>query len=358
MIRFESPLAFLLLLVLPLVVWLHFRQRGRRATLRFSSITTALRSGKSLRQVFIGLPRALRLLALTLIVVALARPQMGKERIRDVSKGIAIEMVVDRSGSMAAEMEYQGRRATRLEVVKEVFQQFVHGDRKGKSGLKGRPNDLIGMVAFARYADTICPLTLGHGALTHFLESVRIVRRRSEDGTAIGDAMALAAARLKTAEETLKRQTGEREDAYQIKSKVMIVLTDGVNNCGERTPEEAAELAREWGIKIYTIGVGGNEAVAAVNSIFGTFLRANMGGGVDETTLRRVAQITGGRFFLAESAEGLQKVYAEIDRLERSEIETMRYLDYREVFVPFAGAALALLALEVALSCTLFRRIP
>lgn len=354
MIRFESPYAFLLLLLVPVVLWWRFRRRHRRGTVRFSSIAHILKSGHSWRQLLIGLPLGLRVLALVLLIAALARPQMGRERVRDSSKGIAIEMVVDRSGSMAAEMEYDGRRMTRLDVVKDVFSQFVQGGHK----LRGRPNDLIGMIAFARYADTVCPLTLGHGALSHFLESVQLVRRRSEDGTAIGDAMALAAARLKTAEDTLRQQAPDEADHYEIKSKVMILLTDGENNCGERTMEEAADLAKKWGIRIYTIGVGGDDAVGVVNSLFGQFIRAQMGQGVDTAALQAVADTTGGRSFIADNADALRNIYEEIDRLERSEIETMRYMDYREIFVPIALAALAVLVLETILSCTVFRRIP
>ena len=263
-------------------------------------------------------------------------------------------MVVDRSSSMGAEMSFKGQRLTRLDVVKHVFEEFVTG--KG-SELPGRPNDLIGMISFARYADTVCPLTLAHGTLAQFLESVHLVKRRNEDGTAIGDAIALAAARLQTAEETLARQIKQGEDGFDIKSKIIILLTDGQNNAGKRTPLESAELAKKWGIKIYTIGVGGTEGLMRQRGLLGRFL-VRTGEGVDRRTLAAVAETTGGLFRVAEDADSLRTIYKEIDRMERSEIETTRYLDYRELFQPFLFVALLLLCTEITLRCTLFRKIP
>jgi len=351
--RFEAPWAFLVLLAIPALVYLLRRPAGR-AGLRFSSTGHAGQAGRSMRQRLLVLPLALRILALLLLAVALARPQQGKEQVRDVSKGVAIEAVVDRSGSMGTEMAYKGEKLTRLEVVKRVFKEFVDGNKKD---LAGRPNDLIGMVAFARYADTVCPLTLAHGALGRFLENVRLVRRRTEDGTAIGDALALGAARLKTAEETLARQAKMGRKSYKIESKVIILLTDGQNNCGKRSPEQAARLAKEWGIKVYAIGVGGGEAVATIRTPFGDY-KVPTGPGVDVQSLRSVAELTGGLCRVAEDADSLRTIYKEIDRLEKSEIESVRYLDYRELFTPFALMGLIVIAAETALSCTAFRRIP
>lgn len=296
----------------------------------------------------------LRTLALLCMVTALARPQRGLERVRDINKGIAIEMVVDRSGSMNAEMEYRGERLNRLEAVKRVFGEFVLGN---KHDLPGRPNDLIGMIAFARYPDTIAPLTLAHGALPRFLETVKLVTRRSEDGTAIGDALALAAARLKTAEDTLNRQRGEGKKDYEIKSKVIILLTDGENNCGKRRPQQAAELAKEWGIKVYTIGVGSGDSVTTIQTPLGNY-KVPMGRGVDDRDLKAVAEATGGLYRRARNAKALHAICEEIDRLERSEIESIRYMDYQEKYLAYALAALALLFLEVCLRNTVFRRLP
>ena len=350
--RFESPWALLILLLIPMAVWVHFRLRGS-GSLHFSTTENAERVRPSLRQRLVLLPLWLRVIALILLTIGLARPQAGTEKVRDVSQGIAIEMVVDRSGSMGAEMDYAGVRTNRLDVVKRVFHDFVAGNG---GDLPGRPNDLIGMIAFARYADTVCPLTLAHGALGKLLDNVQLVTRKNEDGTAIGEAIALAAARLKTAGETLARQTGGNPADFEIKSRIMILLTDGQNNAGTRTPTEAAELAKEWGIRIYNIGVGGDDPQPG-SDLFGRFF-AMAGRGVDTRTLQQVADITGGRFFLAEDADSLRDIYAMIDKLEKSEIESTRYVDYREMFAPLLYAGLLLLCLEMALSCTVFRRIP
>ncbi len=351
--RFEAPWVFLILLLIPLILVLNYRTKGG-GSLRFSTTAHVRHLNRSLKQRLMGLPYLIRILALIFLITALARPQEGKERVRDVGKGIAIEMVVDRSSSMGAEMEIDDERLSRLDVVKRVFEEFVTG-RGGE--LSGRPNDLIGMISFARYADTVCPLTLAHGALSQFLENVQLVKRRSEDGTAIGDAIALAAARLKTAEESLARQTEDTEKAFEIKSKIIILLTDGQNNAGKRTPNEAAALAKKWGIKIYTFGVGGGEGLLRQKRLLGSFL-VGTGDTVDRATLESIAKTSGGLFRMAEDAESLRAIYKEIDQMERSEIESVRYMDYRELFLPFLFLAMMLVVTEVVLRCTLFRKIP
>ncbi len=352
--RFASPWAFLALLVVPVIIACASR-RGRVGSIHFSSLGNARRAGRSLRIRLAALPLILRMLVLVFLITALARPQLGRERVKEVTKGVAIEMILDRSGSMGAEMDYHGRRLNRLEVVKKVFEEFLVGNSEG---LGGRPNDLVGMIAFARYADTMAPLTLGHGALLRFLETVKVVTRRNEDGTAIGDAIALAAARLKTAEENLElRASDDGQKEYDIKSKIIILLTDGQNNFGRRAPVEAARLAADWGVKIYTIGVGSGEGVSTIKTLFGRF-KVPTGGEVDAKTLEEVAEITGGAFRLAEDEKSLREIYGEIDRLEKSEIESVRYIDYRELYVTFVLIAMCLLLLEVAAANTIFRRIP
>lgn len=354
--HFASPWMFLLLLLIPAAWW--WSQRGRRSgAIRFSTTSGAAKAGRSLRQRLSFLPATLRVAALVLLTVALARPQKGMERVRDINKGIAVEMIVDRSGSMGAEMTFRGQRMNRLEVVKKVFEEFVMGN---EDELEGRPNDLIGMVTFARYADTVCPLTLAHGALPRFLESVKLVEgdRNPEQGTAVGDGLALAAARLKTAEEALRKQAPDREDSYEIKSKIAILLTDGDDNASKRKPVEAAKLAAEWGIKVYTIAVGGDEAVQAQQNIFGAFLTRGMRPQIDTKVLEQIAEETGGKFYMAKDAEAIDRIYQEIDELERSEIESIRFVDYKELFLPFALAAIILLAAEQSLISTAFRKIP
>ncbi len=351
--RFESPWVLLFLLLIPVAVGIYLKVKGN-GSLRFSSIRQAERVKKSMRLRLIALPFWVRIAVLILLVIGLARPQAGTEQVRDVNEGIAIEMVVDRSSSMGAEMDYDGERVNRLQAVKRVFKEFVFGNQ---ADLEGRPHDLIGMVTFARYADTVAPLTLAHGALDQFLDSVELVKRKSEDGTAIGDGIALAAGRLKEAEETLAKQNGRGEAGYEIKSKIIILLTDGQNNTGERTTRDAARLAKEWGIKVYTIGVGGDGQKLRQQGVWGR-LFSMAGRGVDTETLKSVAETTGGVFRMAEDADALRSIYAEIDRLEKTEIEAARYMDYRELFQPLILVALGLLFFEILLSNTVFRRIP
>ena len=353
--HFHSPWAFLLLVVLVGVLFLQHMNRRRRGSIRFSSVGNAVKAGQSLRQRLSVLPLVLRVLAVLCLVIAIARPQSGRQRVQDVSKGIAIEMVVDRSGSMGTEMEYQGENMTRLDVVKKVFLDFALGNN---DSLPGRSNDLIGMIAYARYPYTVCPLTLAHGALPLFVKNTKLVTRRSEDGTAIGDALALAAARLKTAESTLKKQQADKKTEYRIKSKIIILLSDGRNNYGQRTPLEAAELAEKWGIKVYTIAIGGDgDAMTSVRTPFGVF-KMPAGAEVDTTTLKSIADTTGGVFYEADNARSLDAIYQDINRMEKSDIESVRYVEYREDFLPFALAALILIAFEILLSNTLFRKIP
>ena len=350
--HFESPMAFLLLLLIPLVIWLKF-YRTKKGTIRFSTVENAAKVGKSLKQRLLWLPDLIRVIALVLLITALARPQTGREQIKEVSKGIAIEMVVDRSSSMGAELEYDGETMTRLEVVKEVFKEFVIGDDRD---LPGRPNDLIGMIVFARYADTVCPLTLAHGALPAFLKNANLVQTRDEDGTAIGDALALAAARLEKAEESFNSRQ-DSSNAYEIKSKIIVLLSDGENNYGKRTPIQAAELAAKWGIKVYTVAIGGGEAVTSIQTPFGVY-KIPSTQSVDTKTLQAVAEKTGGFFRKAEDAESLYEIYEEIDKMEKSEIESVRFVDYKESFLWFALAGLFLIVCEIILNNTFFRKIP
>ena len=349
--QFHNPYVFLTLLAIPAVVF-SLRYVGKGGGVTFSSAKKAKTVGVSPRQRLLIIPFLIRILAIVLLIVAIARPQEGREYVREINKGVAIELVVDRSGSMAAEMELDTGRANRLEVVKKVIDDFVHGTGRG---LEGRPNDLIGMVAFARYADTVCPLTLSHGALSEIIDNIDIVKRREEDGTSIGDAIALAAARLKTYGDTV--DTKDEDDSYEIKSKVIVLLTDGQNNFGKRTPIQAARLAREWGITVYTIGIGGADGFSTVRTAFGDY-KVPVAQAIDEGTLKAIAEETGGFYRRAGDEESLRGVYAEIDEMEKSEIESVRYLDYRELFWPFALAALILVVAEIALRSTVFRRIP
>ena len=351
--RFAAPQAFLLLTLLPLVAWFYLR-RGRTATVRFSSLRRVGSLRRSVRLRTRPLLLILRLAALALLIVAIARPQTSRSETRVSTEGIALEMVVDRSSSMRAEMDFEGERLNRLEVVKRVFTEFVVGNG---DDLPGRPHDLIGMIAFARFADTAAPLVRAHDALVQFVRGTKIVQFEAEDGTAIGDALALAAARLRRAEEDIARwaQSGNA-DAFKIKSKAIILLTDGRNNAGDMTPGQAAALARDWGIKIYAIGIGGGEEFITVRTPLGTVQVPT--GGMDEATLQTIAEVSGGRYFVAADADALRNVYREIDRLEKTEIETLEFAQHDEAFLPYALAAGLLLLSEIVLSNTWLRRAP
>jgi len=351
--HFESPWSFLLLLLIPFLMWLkHIRVKP--GTVRFPTVRNAAEAGKSIRQRFTWLPVFLRVLALICLAVALARPQTGIEQLTEITQGIAIEMVVDRSGSMGTKMQYKGEQMNRLEVVKKVFKEFALGNG---GDLPGRSNDLIGIISFARYPDTTCPLTLAHGALTPFIENIKLVKTRAEDGTAIGDALALAAARLKTADETTSLQKKMGIEPYKIKSKVIILLSDGENNRGRHDPVQAAEIAARWGVKIYTIAIGGVEAATSIRTPFGVY-KVPMRQGVDVNTLEAVAKKTGGFFRMAEDDESLREIYEEIDRMEKMDIESVKFVNYKEAFFPFIIAVLFLAGLEIFLTATIFRKIP
>lgn len=379
MTRFDTPIALLLLLALPLAWWA-WRRRDRASVAMLPSLALVRGVGRSWRTRAASLASPVRVLGLAALIVAFARPQAGVGKTSVVTEGVAIMMVVDRSGSMGEEMDYGGQVMSRLDVVKRVFREFVMGTKKAEAedgaiperdggSLEGRPNDLVGIVSFARYAETVCPLVRDPEAVGALVETLDLPLIRSEDGTAIGDGVALAAARLKDAEDDLKRRalaeaTGkdvERTDGkvavepgFTIKSKAIVLLTDGEANAGDVDPLAAAALAQEWGIRVYTIAVGGGERI--VQTPLGAMRVPSRG--VDETVLRRMADSTGGRHFSASDAEGLRGVYAAIDAMEKSRVEARQYTEYTELFWPFAAAGAALIGLEALASATVLRRAP
>jgi Ca-activated chloride channel family protein len=343
--------ALLLLLLLPVVAYVGFK-RLRGASVRFSSVGHFAHCPGSLRQRLRPLLVILRLACIGLLIYSLARPREGARIEKISTEGAAMMITVDRSGSMGEPMKYKGETLNRLEVVKRVAADFIKGDG---ADYKGRAGDMIGLVTYARYADTQCPLVRGSGIISDFLNQTQLVTQRSEDGTAIGDGIALAAARLQKAEQQILRQQaqdGKTEDAdFRIKSKVIVLLTDGINNAGEHQPLEAAKLAAEWGIRIYTIGIGSETPQRG-----GLF--AMMGPSIDERLLKQIANLTGGFYGRADNAEQLREIYKRIDALEKSEIKSVEYTDYAERFGPWARAALGLLLLEIVASATVFRKIP
>ena len=348
--QFYSPLAFLLVLVI-LVILVLRRFITKQSNIKYSDIHNFTGCKTGWRTRLLWLPLFLRVLCLLFLIIAIARPREGTELSNVSTEGVAMQLVVDRSSSMDEPMIYQGRQITRFQAVQMVIEDFVNGDGKD---LKGRPGDMIGLITFARYPDTVCPLVHSHNILADFVEQSDTVKYKQEDGTAIGDAIALAAARLFEAEkqlsETSEKLIGEKvADSFKIKSKVIILLTDGVNNSGDTTPAEAVELAKKWGIKIYAVGIGSN---VRSSSVFDMMTRAN----IDEALLNSIAQKTGGFYARADSPEALKEIYEKIDKLEKTEITALAYYDYAEKFEIFAVAALALLLLETILSTTLLRR--
>ncbi len=340
--RLANPEFLLLLFVLPLLL-VAFNRWQSRPALAYSSVTGLGRLSKAARRVrwHRRLPW-LRLAALALCVVALARPQWGIQATKIDREGIAIAMAVDISSSMGAQdLLLDEQRSNRLAVVKHAFESFVAGDA---DTLAGREGDLVSLVTFARYSDTRSPLTLDHSALIKLLQDIEMVSLPEEDGTAIGDAMVLAIDNLRHLEGA---------------SRVLILLTDGSNNAGETSPMQAASIAKALGIKVYAIGAGtrGMAMMPARKRGGGIELRPTMVF-IDDDGLTEVAEFTGGRYFRATDAQALSAIYREIDRLEKGRNVATSYQEYVEAFSPLVIFALLLIVLEVMLSNTWLRTAP
>lgn len=326
----HSPWWLLALLVLPYVAWRLFSNR-RLTAISYSSTSAAMSIRPTLRQRLLWLPKALAIASLLFLIVALARPREGREQTVIDSEGIAIEMVVDRSGSMRAmDFKIDGKNVDRLTAVKSVASTFVTGGED----LDGRYSDLVGLVSFAGFADAITPPTLDHLFLVDNLNKSEIVTARSEDGTAIGDAIALAVEKLNVLDQ-------KRDE--KVKSKIIILLTDGENTAGELEPIAAAELAQTMGIKVYTIGVGTKgQAPFPVRDPFSGQIRIRtMAVNIDEATLKKVAETTGAKYFRATDTDSLKAIYSEIDQLEKTKVEVEHFVDYRELAVqPYRSGSL------------------
>ncbi len=337
-VEFRDPLFLLAALIAPFVFTAAARVPSR---VRYSTLAIVDGAPRSLRVRLAKLPAVLFALAAVASAVALAGPRTGDATTKVHREGIAIVMAVDRSGSMDARDFVDGDYSvSRLDAVKGVFREFVLGD----NGSGGRPDDLVGIVAFGTFADGICPLTLDHGNLIAILDQVKVARERAEAATAIGEGLGLAVERLRE---------------HPAKSKLVILLTDGVNNAGEIDPLQAAELAAANDIRVYTIAAGrtGFAPMPVVGRDGKTYLQRSRVE-IDEKTMEDIAKRTGGRYFHAENAEGLASVYKEIDKLERTEITEFRYLQYDEHYGDFVLAALGLIAAAVLAAGTVLRRIP
>ena len=349
----------LLLLLVPLAWWQPLRARAR-ASVGFPSAAALRAAGSTLVGRTRWLPLVLRTAAVALVAVAIARPIKANEQTKVWVEGIAIELVVDRSSSMLAmDFEVKARRADRLTALKDVAARFVLGG----GGLGGRPGDLIGLVAFARFADSLSPLTLDHDYLVDTLEDIEVAGVRAEDGTAIGEAVALAAERLRDAVE-------RAGDLPKPRSRAILLFTDGENNAGEIDPMTAAEVCRTYGIKIYAVGMGTiGQAPYPVQLPFGGVQLVPRPVNIDEKLLTDMATLTGGRYFRATDSRSLEAIYETIDQLEKTTTEQRRYLQYRDLAVEgfdLAGfrmpallaAAFVLAALDLVLSLTRWRTLP
>ncbi len=330
--EFKTPLILLLIPIVLVLLWLQYR-RKQEAAFTFSSLSLVKDFARSWKMRFSFIPSLLRVLALLLVVVALAGPRQVLEESQITTEGIDIVLSLDCSGSMAAEdFTINGQRLNRLEIIKKVVDEFI----------KQRKYDKLGLVVFGARAYTICPLTSDHQWLSANLDRVKI--GIVEDGTAIGSGIASAVGRLKQS---------------QAKSKVIVLLTDGMNNAGKMDPLEAAKTAKALGVKIYTIGAGTKGlAPFPVTDVFGRKFYQNVQIDIDEDTLTKIAQMTGGQYFRATDTESLRQIYQQIDKLEKTKIEEKGYKQYQELFVVFLTAALILILVEVVLINSIFLKVP
>ncbi len=326
-ITFGQPWFFLLFLLFPLLLWLKFRKNNRQdASLQISTLSGVSNKG-SFKNSLQNIPFWLRLLALSAIIVALARPQEKFDQTKREGQGIDIILCIDVSGSMTA----QDFSPNRMEAAKKVAIDFVNH----------RPDDRIGVVIFAGESFTQCPLTTDHFVLVSQIQQIR--NGLLEDGTAIGSGLATSVDRLRNS---------------KAKSKVVILLTDGVNNGGLIDPSTAAEIAKAYQVKVYTIGVGSSGyAPISESTPLGTITQPQKVS-IDEKLLISIANGTGGKYFRATDNQSLEKIYADINKLEKSKVQITNFHLYSEKFYPFIFLAMALLLIEGIMRYTLFKKFP
>lgn len=319
---------YLLLLLVPLIGWYIYKLHKSQASLQVSSSEAFQLPGTSSWKVYMRhLTFVLRMLAIALLIVVLARPQSTNSWQNSSTEGVDIVMAMDISTSMLAE----DLKPNRLEAAKDVAASFING----------RQNDNIGLVVFAAESFTQCPLTIDHGVLLNLFKDIQpgII----QDGTAIGLGLANAVSRIKDS---------------QAKSKVIILLTDGVNNTGEIAPVTAAEIAKTFGIRVYTIGVGTQgEAPYPIPTAFGVQYQ-NVPVEIDEQVLKQIASTTGGQYFRATDNSSLKEIYSEIDQLEKTKISVQEFSKKQEEYKNWALLVFALLLIEVLLRNTVLRNIP
>ena len=323
---------FLLLLLVPYVVWYFLYRKKTEPTMRMSDTFAYQYAPKSWKTRLIHLPMLLRTIAFTCIVLALARPQTHNSWGSKTVEGIDIMLSMDVSTSMLAE----DLKPNRIEAAKSVAGEFI----------SGRPSDNIGLTIFAGEAFTQCPMTTDHQSLLNLLHNVRTdiaARGLIQDGTAIGMGLANAVSRLKDS---------------KAKSKVVILLTDGSNNSGDLSPLTSAQIAKSLGIRVYTIAVGTNGVAPYPMIVGGTTQYVNMRADVDTETLSQIAAQTDGNFYRATNTAELKNIYRDIDKLEKTKMDVKKFSKRYEAYQPFALAAVLALLLELLLKLTVFRRIP
>ena len=327
-VSFAYPWVLYFLVLLPAIFYYWWKKREQLTpNLTFSTLKMFSDVPKSLREKLVHLPIYLRIIALALLIIALARPQTFSSGENIYTEGIDIAMVLDISGSMLAEYF----KPNRLEAAKKVIDDFI----------KGRTTDKIGLVVFSGESFTQCPLTIDYSVLRNLLKD--IYSGMIQDGTAIGNAIANGVNRLKDS---------------KAKSKVMILLTDGVNNAGEIDPITAAQIAQKFGIRIYTVGVGTmGEAPYPFQTPFGKRYQM-VPVEIDESLLKQISNITGGKYFRATNNRKLVEIYEEIDRLEKTRVEVTSYRHAKELYFNWAFAGFLLLLIEFGLSRTYLRKLP
>lgn len=318
---------FLLLLLIPYLVWYILKRRKNEASIQFSDTSVYAHTPKSYKNYLLHVPFILRMIALVLLIIVLARPQTTNSWQNSEVEGIDIMLAIDVSTSMLAE----DLKPNRLEAAKEVAAEFING----------RPNDNIGITLFAGESFTQCPLTVDHAVLLNLIKDVKC--GLIEDGTAVGMGIANAVTRLKDS---------------KAKSKVIILLTDGTNNRGDISPLTAAEIAKEFGIRVYTIGVGTNGTAPYPYPVGGTVQYVNVPVEIDEKTLTQIAGTTEGNYFRATSNTKLKEVYEEIDKLEKTKLHVKEFSKRQEEYRYFALAAFICVLLEVLLRNLVLKKIP
>ncbi len=339
-LSFARPWLLLLLLAVPLLAYLR-GQRGPAAALIFSSTQTIANLGKSSAARAGKILRGLLYVSLALLIIALARPQLGKSLTQVEASGIDIIVVLDVSTSMLTkDFTIGGDAATRIDAIREVTRKFI----------EGRPNDRIGLIAFAGRPYVVSPMTLDHDWLLLNLDRVRI--GLVEDGTAIGSAIASAANRLQD---------------KKAKSRALVLLTDGENNAGKVPPNTAAEAVKALGIHLYAVGAGINGIAPSpvfnrsgkpMTDVLGNVLYQNAEAHFNEAGLKEVAQIAGGKFFRATDTRSLQQIYADIDKLEKSTVSVKKYQQYRDLFPACIMAGAGLLIAQIILGQTVWKKLP